>query len=414
MVVAHLPAYLVDAFVTPRGFSGNPAAVVLTASAGLLDDAQRLTIAAEFNLSETAFVAPLPSSAVEAGHAAFRCDAAFSLRWFTPTNEVDLCGHATLAAAHVLFEACGNAGAALTFETRSGPLRVARRRDGGGVLLGMRFPMNAPRSLPLPSAPSHGAAPWPAPLHAIAAAVLSTTDPLPLLVGAAHDATTRKLVLRLRDGEVERLRALPQPSPQALLAVDQVSLPSSLAVRGVSVTVRLLPGKFGGNDDGGGATADFASRCEWLARSRACGYASMRFFLTRGYSDADGTLLFVLLWTVSTYLPEARACVDLAYVRAVSSVSTVPSFPLPVPFLSLSQTSRPGTASPRTPSTALPTQCWRRCGRTRWRLRGTTGLGGRWRRLPLHSALRIASRATRAPAPTTTLRCRGRRCTMRQ
>ena len=83
-------------------------------------------IAAENNLSETAFFVP-----TEKG---------FHLRWFSPVREVDLCGHATLATAHVLFEHLGYDKAAVTFATRSGELVVARR-DGR---LAMDFPSRQP------------------------------------------------------------------------------------------------------------------------------------------------------------------------------------------------------------------------------------------------------------------------------
>ena len=82
---------IVDVF-TNKPFDGNPAAVVLGA-AGLSDEQMRL-IAAEFALSETAFVVPVPSGQ----------NADLALRWFTPTSEVSMCGHATLAAIHALLE----------------------------------------------------------------------------------------------------------------------------------------------------------------------------------------------------------------------------------------------------------------------------------------------------------------------
>src|SRR5262245_26828735 len=81
------PLFIADAF-TDRAFSGNPAAVCLLERAGEAGWMQ--AVAAEMNLSETAFVVP-------------RADG-FDLRWFTPRVEVDLCGHATLASAHVLWE----------------------------------------------------------------------------------------------------------------------------------------------------------------------------------------------------------------------------------------------------------------------------------------------------------------------
>lgn len=112
-----IPLYHLDAF-TAAPFSGNPAAVCMLAA--WLPDKTLQAIAAENNLSETAFV-------VADG-------AQFRLRWFTPTVEVDLCGHATLATAAVLFELEANT--AVVFQTRSGELRVSR--DGGWLT--MDFP----------------------------------------------------------------------------------------------------------------------------------------------------------------------------------------------------------------------------------------------------------------------------------
>jgi PhzF family phenazine biosynthesis protein len=114
-----LPIHQVDAFAG-RVFGGNPAAVVLLEE--WLPEATMQAIAAENNLSETAFVIP-------------RSDVS-PLRWFTPTVEVDLCGHATLGAAFVLFEHRFPSAARLAFSTASGQLRVERE----GELLHMDFP----------------------------------------------------------------------------------------------------------------------------------------------------------------------------------------------------------------------------------------------------------------------------------
>ena len=104
----------VDAF-TGKPFAGNPAAVCMLLD-GERDAAWMQDVAAEMNLSETAFIS--------------RRDDGFDLRWFTPSIEVDLCGHATLASAHVLWEEKeARAEDAITFHTRSGPLICHLRTD---------------------------------------------------------------------------------------------------------------------------------------------------------------------------------------------------------------------------------------------------------------------------------------------
>ena len=113
-----LPFFQVDAFAS-RPFAGNPAAVMPLDR--WLDDSLMQSIAAENNLAETAFTVRSK-----------RGDADYDLRWFTPTVEVDLCGHATLASAHVLLD-----GDAIRFATRSGILIVTR---GEGGLLKLDLP----------------------------------------------------------------------------------------------------------------------------------------------------------------------------------------------------------------------------------------------------------------------------------
>jgi PhzF family phenazine biosynthesis protein len=122
-----IPCFVVDAF-TDRPFAGNPAAVCLPPEPLTAERMQPL--AAEFNLSETSFLQPL-----EAGH--------WQLRWFTPRVEVNLCGHATLAAAHVLWQECGVNADVLRFHTHSGELQA--RRDGQRILLD--FPAQLPQPL---------------------------------------------------------------------------------------------------------------------------------------------------------------------------------------------------------------------------------------------------------------------------
>lgn len=111
-----LSLFIVDAF-TDRPFAGNPAAVCLLTD-HWPDDRWMQSVAAEMNLAETAFAWRRP-------------DGVFSLRWMTPKVEVDLCGHATLATAHVLWQTgAADSGEVIRFDTRSGILAAARR-DGG-------------------------------------------------------------------------------------------------------------------------------------------------------------------------------------------------------------------------------------------------------------------------------------------
>jgi PhzF family phenazine biosynthesis protein len=122
-----IPIWIVDAFAD-RPFGGNPASVCVLPS--YPDERWLQDVAAEMNLSETSFIVPTQ----EAGR--------FHLRWLTPTTEVDLCGHATLAAAHALIQ-CGLAGGLpITFLTRSGELVCTQN----GSLMTLDFPATPDRS----------------------------------------------------------------------------------------------------------------------------------------------------------------------------------------------------------------------------------------------------------------------------
>jgi len=124
------PLYIVDAFASGP-FTGNPAAVCLLESSA--DAGWMQSVAAEMNLSETAFLVPREDG--------------FDLRWFTPITEVDLCGHATLASAHVLWETewlPGNEPA--RFHSRSGVLTATRT----GNWIEMDFPATPPEPIEPP------------------------------------------------------------------------------------------------------------------------------------------------------------------------------------------------------------------------------------------------------------------------
>ncbi len=121
--------YQVDAFAN-KPFEGNPAAICPLAE--WLPEQTMQALAAENNLSETAFFVPEGDG--------------FALRWFTPVTEVDLCGHATLAAAYVLFEELDYQAEEVRFSTKSGTLSVSRNGD----FLRMDFPAQPPNPFELP------------------------------------------------------------------------------------------------------------------------------------------------------------------------------------------------------------------------------------------------------------------------
>lgn len=125
-----LPIYQADAF-TSHLFGGNPAALVPLQH--WLDDQQLRAIAAENNLAETAFIVP--------------ADNGYELRWFTPSAEVPLCGHATLVTAHLLWTELGCTETEIRFATKSGELRVCR----AGALIEMDFPAQPPQEIPPPA-----------------------------------------------------------------------------------------------------------------------------------------------------------------------------------------------------------------------------------------------------------------------
>jgi len=126
-----IPLYQVDAF-TGRGLSGNPAAVCPLPH--WLAEATMQAIAAENDLAETAFFV--------------RDGGGYEIRWFTPVQEIDLCGHATLASAHVVFHQLDPSARAVTFRSKSGPLTVTR----DGERLTLDFPARPPAACDRPAA----------------------------------------------------------------------------------------------------------------------------------------------------------------------------------------------------------------------------------------------------------------------
>jgi PhzF family phenazine biosynthesis protein len=118
-----IPIYQFDAFATTGRFTGNPAAVCPLEQ--WLEPATMQAIAMENNLAETAFIV--------------RDGAEYAIRWFTPAAEIDLCGHATLASAHLVFRQDPSR-ETVTFQSKSGPLLVRR----AGTMLALDFPSRPP------------------------------------------------------------------------------------------------------------------------------------------------------------------------------------------------------------------------------------------------------------------------------
>src|SRR5579862_7952448 len=122
--------FIVDAFAS-KPFQGNPAAVCPLDK--WLDDVTMQNIATENNLSETAFFVPR--------------NGGYDLRWFTPAVEIDLCGHATLASAFILFSELGAVENTVRFHSRSGVLTVTRK----GNILTLDFPSRPPSACDVPA-----------------------------------------------------------------------------------------------------------------------------------------------------------------------------------------------------------------------------------------------------------------------
>jgi PhzF family phenazine biosynthesis protein len=128
--------YQVDAF-TNESFKGNPAGVCVLEE--LIEEKYMQLIAKEMNLSETAFVQSLDGNPINQTNV-------FSLRWFTPKYEVDLCGHATIATSEILFNNLGIKNEQIIYETKSGRLIAHRRKEG----IALDFPLDEALNINLP------------------------------------------------------------------------------------------------------------------------------------------------------------------------------------------------------------------------------------------------------------------------
>lgn len=241
-----IPITVVDAF-TDEAFRGNPAAVCLLERPA--DEAWMQSVAAELNLSETAFLVA-------------RDDGAHDLRWFTPAAEVDLCGHATLASAHVL----GGAG---RFHTRSGVLTCTAVGDGW---IEMDFPSLAPTPI-------------------------SYDDSLARVLGAEIYTVARsRFDLLVELGSAADVRSL-QPDLRAIAALDargvMVTAPGDRD--GIDCVSRFFGPKVGVNEDPVTGSAHCVLAPFWaarLARTELVGeQASARGGIVRMRLDGDRVVL---------------------------------------------------------------------------------------------------------------------------
>lgn len=208
MEQSSVTVFVVDAF-TNELFSGNPAAVCCLEND--IPDTLKSKIAAEMNLSETAFATiDRPTD----GSETFEKSTKFGLRWFTPTHEVDLCGHATLATAAVIFHKLGNKEKTIEFKTRSGILKAIQEGESSITL---DFPINPPAPFEAENLPD------------IVRIVVGNLE----IQEVQHSATTKKLLLRLADKYNRQDLESLSPSLQDLLAVEK-----SGVVKGVIVTLQ--------------------------------------------------------------------------------------------------------------------------------------------------------------------------------
>ncbi|XP_067136729.1 phenazine biosynthesis-like domain-containing protein 1 [Centruroides vittatus] len=225
-----LPLYIVDAF-TKKAFAGNPAAVCLISRKHELPDETLQKIAAEMNLSETAFVI---TSGDEDG---FAKESKFHLRWFTPKLEVWLCGHATLASASTLFNCLGNTSPTLEFETLAGSVYASRSCNG---LITLDFPRNDPRKLSEEEMQN---------LQPLVNLIVGELEYEEVLVSSVAG----KLMIRLRDNLSRKDLESIKFSSQTILEID-----NPLSIRGAIVTLKGNSNNGCINDDG--IQYDFISR----------------------------------------------------------------------------------------------------------------------------------------------------------
>ncbi|KPM10682.1 phenazine biosynthesis-like protein domain-containing protein-like protein [Sarcoptes scabiei] len=197
---------VVDAFVDPQKLdSGNPAAVIVLDSENQISDEQRQFLANKINLSETVFL--------------INNDSTWSIRWFTPMKEVNLCGHATMAAAFILFNQQNESNYLLKFQSNFHQANLEARLESQDRTIVLNFPSNSPASLP-----KFG---W------IDEVIESLIDfDRDQIIDVQLSSTTKKLLIRLKDckDSFQSLRKI-QLDSNKMITVD-----TNDAVRGLIIT----------------------------------------------------------------------------------------------------------------------------------------------------------------------------------
>lgn len=221
--------YLVNAF-TDAAFSGNGAGVCLIPSSKDASDTLKQKLAAEINLSETAFI----TSYTEKSD--FQSESRFGLRWFTPATEVPLCGHATLASSAVLFHHINNRNQKITFDTLSGPLVVEKGTGNGSIR--MEFPL---RDTIVASGENN-----------INSLVKATVGDLP--VNEVHVSSVARMALIRLDDTVTRKQF------ESFNPIGSELIKAGNNVDYIGVIVTLKGSKINGSVDDQGNTYDFISR----------------------------------------------------------------------------------------------------------------------------------------------------------
>jgi PhzF family phenazine biosynthesis protein len=222
----YVPFYQIDAF-TPQPYGGNPAAVLLIPPSIRMEEKAMMKVAEENNLSETCYVRIRPSN--PSSNNPFVDHSSFDLKWFTPTKEVNLCGHGTLASAAALFH-LGNKSDKLSFHTLSGELIAKRDLNDASGTISLDFPLNVPVVVTKEHEHYHT-------ILGVAKKILELSNAKLDIIKLAYCKVTKKLIVHTRSSspslsDLDALKAINVPPPLQVLSFHKGEV-----VTGVSVLV---------------------------------------------------------------------------------------------------------------------------------------------------------------------------------